>query len=366
VADAVVDCDVHPEVPDIGALMPHFSEAWQEILELRGIDGFRSANYPPNAPLACRPDWRVEDGPAGGDVAMLGAQVLGRLGADRAILNCLYAVQMLHDEHMAAAFARAVNDWLVADWLDADPRLAASIVVAPQNPELAVEEIERRAGDSRFVQVLLLAAGDLPLGRRQHWPIYEAAVRHGLPIGIHAGTSYRQPPTSVGWPSTHLEEYVGLAQAFQGQVASLITHGVFNRLPELKVVLIESGITWLPPFLWRLSKFWRGVRVEVPWLDQSPAAVFRDHFRVTLQPLDGPPGEGQLQRLLEQLGSDDVFLYSSDYPHWQFDGEQVIPDGIGDALRRKMRVDNPRATYPRLADRPVAVRRADDDVGDVP
>ena len=82
-----------------------------------------------------------------------------------AILNCLYGVQLIMDEHMAAAFARAVNDWLVREWLDPEPRLRASIVVPPQNPARGREEIERRAADPRFVQVLLLATGEMPLGR---------------------------------------------------------------------------------------------------------------------------------------------------------------------------------------------------------
>ena len=60
---------------------------------------------------------------------------------------------------------------------------------------MAVEEIERCAADQRFVQVLMLVMGDMPLGKRHYWPIYAAAERHGLPIGIHAGSSYRHPVT---------------------------------------------------------------------------------------------------------------------------------------------------------------------------
>ena len=94
----------------------------------------------------------------------------------------------------------------MAEWLDREPRLRGSITVAAQNAELAVEEIERRAGDKRFVQVLLLAQGDAPLGNRRFWPIYAAAQRHGLSIGIHAGSTFRHATTSNGWPSYHLED----------------------------------------------------------------------------------------------------------------------------------------------------------------
>jgi len=123
---------------------------------------------------------------------------------------------------------------------------------------------------------------------------------------------------------------------------------VFAQHPSLKVVLIESGVTWVPTFLWRFSKFWRGLRSEVPWVDRSPAEIFRDHFRLTVQPLDAPATPEATARAIEHLRSDDVLLFSSDYPHWQFDGDEIMPAGIPDKLRQKIFVDNPLATYPRL------------------
>ena len=82
-----------------------------------------------------------------------------RSGRKFAICNCVYGAQVLHNEDMAAALCRAVNDWIAREWLDREPRLRASIVVPVQNPQLAVEEIERRAEDKRFVQVLLPVDG---------------------------------------------------------------------------------------------------------------------------------------------------------------------------------------------------------------
>jgi predicted TIM-barrel fold metal-dependent hydrolase len=55
---------------------------------------------------------------------------------------------------------------VVKEWLDRDPRLRASIVVPMQNTEYAVDEIERCAKDRRFVQILVLAMQETPLGRR--------------------------------------------------------------------------------------------------------------------------------------------------------------------------------------------------------
>jgi uncharacterized protein len=311
----------------------------------RGIDSLDSISYPPNAPLSARPDLRDPQGRAGADAASLGRQVFDQWGSGVAILNCLYGVQAVFNEDMAAAFARAINSWIAAEWLDRDPRLRASIVVPLQNVEYAVDEIERCANDKRFVQILVLAMGEAPLGRRSFWPIFAAAERHGLPIGIHAGSSYRHPVTALGWPTYYVEDYASQSQGFQSQTASLISEGVFAKHPKLKVVLIESGVTWAPAFLWRFSKFWRGLRSEIPWVDRTPAEIFRDHFRMTIQPLDAPDEADTIARAIDHLGSDEVLLFASDYPHWQFDGDDIMPRGLSDKLRRKIMVDNPRATY---------------------
>ena len=146
---------------------------------------------------------------------------------------------------MAAAFCRATNDWICDEWLNRDPRLRASITIAAHNTELAVAEIERRADDFRFVQVLMLVSGEMTLGRRQLWPIYQLAERLGLAIGIHAGSAYRYAPTAAGWPSYYVEDYIAQSCAFESQLQSMISEGVFAKFPNLKVVAIESGMTWL-------------------------------------------------------------------------------------------------------------------------
>jgi predicted TIM-barrel fold metal-dependent hydrolase len=249
---------------------------------------------------------------------------------------------------MAVAFCRALNDWLAREWLDREPRLRGSIVIPIQNVEQAVAEIERCAQDPRFVQVLMLVMGDMPLGKRAYWPIYAAAERLGLTIGVHAGSAYHNPPTSVGWGSYHIEDYVAQAQAFQQQLTSLIVEGVFARHPKLKMVMLESGFTWLAPFLWRLTKFWRGLRMETPWVDRAPPEIVQSNIRFSLQPVDAPPDPATLNRLFDHMQSDGLLLFSTDYPHWQFEGDAALPDGLSDDLVRRIMIDNPHATYPRL------------------
>ncbi len=343
-----IDCDIHPTLPGLKTLFPYLPEHWRDIFVQRGMHELVSNNYPPGAPLSCRPDWRPQTGVAAGQLDQLRSQALDPWGISLAICNCLYGVQLLFSEDMAAAIARAMNEWMARELLDREPRLRASIVVPMQNVELAVEEIERCAPDRRFVQVLLLVMGDMPLGRRLYWPVYAAAEKHGLPIGIHAGSNYHNPTTPTGWGSYYTEDYVNQAAAFQTQLASLVYEGVFTKYPGLRVVLIESGFTWLPACVWRMAKFWRGLRNEVPWVDRSPIQIVREHVRLTLQPIDAPPEAAQLERFWDHMGSDELLLFSSDYPHWQFDGDDPLPSMLPAVAQQKLLIDNARATYPRL------------------
>ena len=345
-----IDCDVHLAVPNMRALLPHLDEYWREHVTRRGLerDNLEISAYPPFAPINCRPDWRPGQGLPGSQFEQLRDHILHPLNPRFVICNVLHGAQVMFSEDLSAALCRAINNWIAAEWLDRDPRLRASIVVPPHSPDLAVTEIERRVADRRFVQVLMLAMTELPLGRRQHWPIYEIAERHDLPIGIHAGSSFRHPPSAVGWPSYYIEDHVAQAPGFAAVLNSLVTEGVFNKFPRLKVVLMESGVTWLPAYFWRINKTWRGVRAETPWLDRHPSDIIRQHVRMTLQPFDGPPQVDEVRTIIEQIGADEMLLFSTDYPHWHFDGTDAVPAGLPDGIMSKMLVHNALATYSRL------------------
>ncbi|WP_267214098.1 amidohydrolase family protein [Chelatococcus asaccharovorans] len=344
-----IDCDIHPGVPGVEALLPYMSDFWREQFVNREIDGMEIASYPPTAPISCRPDWREKGRPPGSSLETVRRQALDGLGLSLAICNPLYGGQVAMSEHMGTAVSAAVNDWIRHEWLDREPRLRASIVVAAQDPIAAAEEIDRCASsDRRFVQVLMLVANELTLGRRYYWPIFEAAQRHGLPIGIHAGSMQRYPATPTGSPTHLLQDYASAPQMFCAQVQSLLCEGVFSKFPDLTFVLIESGVGWVVPFMWRSTKTWRGVRGEVPWMKRPAIDEVRDRIRMTIQPFDGPDAGPDLERFIEQLGSDDILLFSSDYPHWHFEGSDAMPPGLSSELARKIAWQNPLNTYPRL------------------
>lgn len=344
----IIDCDLHNEVPRVEALFPYLPAYWREVIGQTGFKGPVDTPYRKGAAIVARPDARPDGGgPAGSDLALLRAQALDGGRATLGILNCLYAVDSVHNPDATAALASAVNDWQVAEWLEPESRLRASLVVPAQHPDLAAREIDRLGEHPGFVQVLLPARAAAPYGNRRYHPLYEAALRHDLAIGIHFGGAPGNPPTPAGWPSSYLEEYADMAQVFQSQLMSLVCEGVFDRFPALRVALIESGVTWLPSTLWRLDKEWKGLRREVPWVRRLPSEYVREHVRLTTTPFDAPPEPRHLLQLVEQLGSDDLLLFASDYPHQHDDAPDEHPwlDALPAALQRKILYDNARDFY---------------------
>jgi uncharacterized protein len=139
-----------------------------------------------------------------------------------------------------------------------------------------------------------------------------------------------------------------MAQIFQTQVLNMIVEGVFDRFANLRVALIEGGWTWLPSLMWRIDKDWKGLRREVPWNTQVPSAYIRERIRFSLQPMDAPPDPAHLLQVIAQLGSDDLLMFSTDYPHFHFphdEPQQAIPSGLSETVRRKILSENARAFY---------------------
>ena len=347
---AIIDCDIHNNVPSEDALYPYLPERWLRYGERFGVRSYRysGAYYPRANPAAARTDAWPPTGLPGSDLGFLREQLLDAWNVEYGVLNPLIddgAPGQLNLEY-AAAVATAINDWQIQEWLDPEPRLRASLVVPYEDGDLAAAEIDRLGGDSRFVQVLLLARTGEPLGRRKYWKLYEAAERHGLPVGIHFGGLGGHAITGAGWPSFYLEDHVGMPQTFQAQVASFVFEGVFERFPALKVVLIEGGLAWLPPLMWRMDRAWERLRDEVPDVDKPPSTYVREHFWLTTQPMEEPPKREQFLQLLAQLAMDDKLMFATDYPHWDFDApDQAFPARLPADLERRIMNGNARALY---------------------
>ena len=343
----IIDGDIHNALPSGDTLLQYLPERWRKHHETIGGRGHSGSSYPRAMPNAARHDsWSPSGLAPGADLSFMQEQLLDAWNIEYGILNPLMGAGGQLNLEYGAAMAQALNEWQVAEWVDPEPRLRASVIVPYEDGELAAKEIDRRGGDRRFAQVLLIARTSEPLGRRKYWKMYEAAVRNELPIGIHFGGSGGYPISGAGWPSYYIEDHGGMPQAFQTQVISLVCEGVFERFPTLKFVLIEGGFAWLPPLMWRLDQSWRKLKDEVPDLKRLPSEYIRAHFWLTSQPVEEPPKREYFDLLLEQLNAKEKLMFATDYPHWDFDApDRAFPTNLAPDVRRRIMADNARELY---------------------
>lgn len=348
---AVADCDIHPTVSSYRELHPWLEKRWQEHLATYGAAvrhaWQRGAAYPKGQPVAMRRDaWPEGGGLPGSDLELMRRQHLDANNVTLGILNpTTFSGQGLLNPDLSQALATAANEWQIETWTRPEPRLKGSVVVPYDNTPAAVAEIERRAGDPNFAQILLLSRTAEPLGQRRYWPIYEAAVAAGLPIGIHAFGYSGHAVTGSGWPSFYLEEMFGHSPSCQSLLTSFVIEGVFERFPSLKLVLIEAGCAWLPSLAWRMDKHWKRLKSETPHLKRAPSEYIRENVWITTQPIEEPEPRAQLAEVIDWMGWDRI-LFSSDYPHWDFDDPaHAFPFKVSEENRRKMLLENAQAVY---------------------
>jgi uncharacterized protein len=341
----VVDTDIHPMML-AAPLRERIPERWRRHYDDFGV---RVVAPPAIYPRVRNSGYRVDAWPDGGfpgsDLDLLREQLLDEHGVQYGVLNPLQGqVWGAESAELAAALCRALNDWTREEWLEPEPRLRGSICVPFEHPEAAVREIERCAGDSRFVHVLLPASAESPLGSRRYWPIYDAAAAAGLPVAIHTGGIEQH--RGAGWPSYYLEEHVWNGNVMAAGTMSLICEGVFTALPALRVVLQETGISWAAATMWSLDSAWELLRAEVPHLERPPSEYFRERFWFTTQPIEEPENPEHLAWAFEQIGMGDHIMFATDYPHWDFDSPaQALPRALGSELRAKILAANARELY---------------------
>lgn len=339
-----IDTDVHCAPSTFEALSPYLDGYWRAYVADAGLTLSPSLGgaYPLGARTTAKPEARRDGAAPPSDVATLRARVLDQRDLHYAILNCVTSFDVSRNPYFETALTRAVNDWLRTEWLDHDARLRASMVVPTLDPEAAVAEIERLGEDRRFVQVLLPVRGvDVRYGNKRYHPMLEAAARHDLVVGLHAWGRVANAPTATGSTHTYLEDYLSNAHGIvQSQLVSLVTEGVFDRVPSLRVCLAECGFSWLAPLLWRFDKDWKAVWREVPWVKDKPSRYVYRHFRATTEPAHLPPSTMQTAEVLEMIGAGDFLMYASDYPHDHGNGTERLFAALDDDARSAVWHDN--------------------------
>lgn len=347
--DTVVDCDVHLTERQ-SDYMSYLREPFKTLLtRSKGDDyGYLSNLYP--TPGFLTP---VTTGKVQSDSVRSAADIkqgMEMLETDRSIITPtqnLYLSCVQHDD-LAVALANAYNEWLLDQIVEPDDGLYGAALVAPQKPDRAAEEIDDRASEDGIVAAFIPSGGvHPPLGNERYDPIYRACEDNGLPVMMHnaAGTMMMNFPFQYTGLNRYLSTHLP-AHAMQHMVnlADIVTQGVPERY-DIDFVIQEAGLGWIPYFIRRFDHEYSGKREDAPMLTKPPSEYLRDQFYFTSQPIEGADDPKYVAATVEFMGGADTLLFSSDYPHLDFDHS----DELLRLLRSKFSNDEIERIYGRTA-----------------
>lgn len=237
----------------------------------------------------------------------------------------------VENRQIAVALANAYNSWILDEYLDDTEEFVASILVPPQKPDAAAEEIDRRASEDDMVGVFIPSTGVVPpLGHEMYDPIYEAAQAHGLPIVQHGGNlaTTHVFPTQRRWNETYTENHV-IVHPFghMWNLTTMLVRGVPERFPDLEFVFQESGVAWIPYFAWRIDDHYMELSHEFH-VDRLPSEYLKDQFYFTTQPLGHTAHNPEHLAAIIDITGPESIMYASDLPHTDFDPPSELFDRI--------------------------------------
>lgn len=273
--------------------------------------------------------------------------VMDQDGVDIAFFFPTYAHYLLSFDDMepavAAAYARAYNDWL-ADFCHVDPhRLRGVGVVSRHDPKDMLDELGRLR-DAGFSAVVLRpnpVKGRI-LSDPAYEPFWQACARDDLAVCIHEGTHAHLPTTGADRFHTRFGMHA-CSHPMEQMMAllALIEGGVLERHPTLRVGFFEAGCGWLPYWLWRLDEIeYANLAGEVEAnVRMKPSSYFRRQCFIAFE-----PDEPYLHALLDFIGAD-VLLFGTDFPHADHGAHIVehawkLAAGIPAEVTRKALRDN--------------------------
>jgi predicted TIM-barrel fold metal-dependent hydrolase len=180
--------------------------------------------------------------------------------------------------------------------------------------DACLRTIDEFAGKPGVVGFLVTSQRQAELYRAEYMPVYRELEERGLPLGFHAGPDYTVGKHVNRFLSVHSLSFVTCNMI---HLTNWIINGLPERFPKLKVIWIESGLAWLPFMMQRLDHEYLMRQSDAPLLKRLPSEYMQEMF-YTSQPLE-MTNMALLEATFTAIHAETQLLFSSDWPHWDFD-----------------------------------------------
>jgi predicted TIM-barrel fold metal-dependent hydrolase len=252
----------------------------------------------------------------------------------------------IEDPELRAACLVAYNDWASEFNARAPERLVLLADIPSHEPKAARDELLRAAGLGHRGAIVHQFQGADPVFEPSWHPFWDAAQETGLPISVHLGPGTHSLRPELG--SWRFPAFVAVVPMQLDEVLSgMIFSGILEQRPNVKLVLGEAGLGWVPYVIERLDhehhKYYD--KTTDHRLSMLPSEIFARQVFVTYE------DEKLGVELIPRIGVRNV-MWASDYPHgdstWPH-SRQAIADSplasLGDEVLRRVVADNAAGIY---------------------
>jgi uncharacterized protein len=248
------------------------------------------------------------------------------IGIKRSVIfDSIINLGILYDADLEVAICNAYVDYMLDHFLGKYDEINIALPVPSGAPDKAADLIDRVGSERGVVAAFLtpVRPGSL-FGDESYNVIYERLQKKGIPILVH-GYRYRGAPVAEFHKMVALSA-LGFPWWYQKQFTSIIVDGVVERYPGIKWVWVEGGIGWVPWLKHRLDLMYEYYEGDCPELTKMPSEYIKE-FYFTSQPLEQQfKGSGELENVFKEIDAENHLLYSSDFPHPDFDAPAALYD----------------------------------------
>jgi predicted TIM-barrel fold metal-dependent hydrolase len=332
----IVDVDAHHyENENMGEILPFMENGVLKQLAMSGRSVGRSKLIPshvgyqdmggrvPRYPLRSS---EKTDKKGGTRDVTLGLRWMDAMSVD---YSCLFPTGMLNiglhpQKEMESDLCWAYNRWLTEKVLpESGGRIFSMLTMPFMDPDEALRHVETFGDRPGVTGFMVTTVRNQPVHDNCYMKVYRAMEERGLSLAFHSGPNWGE---AVFKSCNRFISVHALGFTFYNilHLTNWVVNGMGERFPKLPVIWIEAGLAWIPFLMQRLDHEYMMRSSECPLLKKKPSDYMRDMF-YSSQPMEIQDMKA-LECTFRMMNAETQLLYSSDYPHWDFDLPSTISD----------------------------------------